>query len=112
MDQTLDSWFQLNERAVVGQADDLAHNLGSRFVLAFNLIPRVRELLLVTERNLLVFRVVLEDHNLDLVADVEHLRGVDDASPRHVGDVEQAIDSAQIHKDPIVGDVLDTAHDE
>ncbi len=112
MDQALDPRFQLDERTVVGQADDLACDLAAGFVLVGNLIPWVCKLLLVAERNLLLFRVVLEDHDLDLIADVEHLRGVDNAPPRHVGDVEQAIDSAQVHKDPVVGDVLDTAHDE
>ncbi len=112
MDQALDSRFQLDERAVVGQADDLAADLGSRLVLVGHQIPRIRELLLVPQRNFLVVRVVLEDHDFDLVADVEHLRGVNDAPPRHVGDVEQAVHTAQIHKDSVVGDVLDAADDE
>src|SRR3954469_17474449 len=32
-----------------------------------------------------------------------------DAAPRHVGDVEQAVDAAQIDERAVVGDVLDGA---
>ena len=35
--------------------------------------------------------------------------GCDDAAPRHVGDVEQAVDAAEIDERAVVGDVLDHA---
>ena len=41
--------------------------------------------------------------------DAEQLRGMRDAAPRHVGDVEQPVDAAQIDERAVVGDVLDHA---
>jgi hypothetical protein len=42
-------------------------------------------------------------------ADVHDLGGVADAAPRHVGDVEQAVEPAQVDEGAEVGDVLDHA---
>ena len=41
--------------------------------------------------------------------DLEQLRRMRDAAPRHVGDVEQAVDAAEIDERAVVGDVLDHA---
>ena len=47
--------------------------------------------------------------NLDLLVDRHHLAGVADAAPAHVGDVEEAVDAAEIDERTEVGDVLDDA---
>ena len=60
-------------------------------------------------RDALLRRVELEDHHADLVAHVEHLRRVADAAPRHVGDVQQAVDAAEVDERAVVGEVLDHA---
>ena len=39
----------------------------------------------------------------------EHLRGMLDAAPGHVGDVQQAVNAAQVNERAEVGDVLDHA---
>src|SRR5262249_41955512 len=51
------------------------------------------------------------DLHLDRVADVDDLAWMIDAAPGHVGDVQKAIDAAQIDEGAIVGDVLDQALD-
>ena len=38
-----------------------------------------------------------------------HLGRVPDAAPRHVGDVQQAVDAAEVDEGAVVGDVLDGA---
>src|SRR5205085_10083200 len=43
------------------------------------------------------------------VADVEHLAGMPEAAPAHVGDVQQAVDAAQVDERAVVGEVLDDA---
>ena len=35
-----------------------------------------------------------------------------DAAPRHVRDVEQAVDAAEVHEGAVLGDVLDRAHED
>ena len=63
----------------------------------------------MAERDALGRRVVLEDDDVDLVVDLEQLRRVADAAPRHVGDVQQAVDAAEVDERAVVGDVLDRA---
>jgi hypothetical protein len=58
------------------------------------------------------FLVDLDDLHLDGLADGQDLLGVVDAAPGHVGDVQQAVDTAQIDEGAVFGDVLDHAvHD-
>ena len=63
----------------------------------------------MSERHTLGRRVVLEHDDVDVVVDLEQLRRMADAAPRHVGDVQQAVDAAQIDERAVVGDVLDDA---
>ena len=65
--------------------------------------------LLVAERHALGRRVVLQHDHVDLVVDLEELGRVRHAAPRHVGDVQQAVDPAEIDERAVVGDVLDDA---
>ena len=71
--------------------------------------PRVGHELLVAERHALGRRVVLEHDDVHFVVDLEDLGGMADAAPRHVGDVQQAVDAAQIDERAVIGDVLDDA---
>ena len=74
--------------------------------------PRVLGDLLEAERDALGLGVELEDLDLDLVADLEHLGRVVDAAPAHVGDVQQAVDAAEVDEGAVLGEVLDLAgHD-
>ncbi|MHC2612736.1 hypothetical protein ACVMGF_003809 [Bradyrhizobium diazoefficiens] len=59
-------------------------------------------------------RLVVDLDDLDLhgLADREHLGRVVDAAPRDVGDVQQAVDAAEINERTVVGDVLDHAVDD
>ena len=66
-------------------------------------------LLLEPQGDLLAILVDVQDHDLDLVVDLEHVAGVIDPAPAHVGDVQQAVDAAQVHERAEVGDVLDRA---
>ena len=66
-------------------------------------------LLLEAQRDLLAVLVDVQDHDLDLVVDLEHVAGVVDPAPAHVGDVQQAVDAAQVDERAEVGDVLDGA---
>ena len=107
MDQAFDTRFELDERAVIGQADDLAAHPRADRIALDDVRPRVVLELLVAKRDALGRRVVLEHDDVNLVVDLEELRRMRDAAPRHVRDVEQAVDAAQIDERAVVGDVLD-----
>ena len=71
--------------------------------------PRIGDDLLVAERDAFGARVVLEHDHVDLVADAHDFRRMRHAAPRHVRDVQQAVDAAQVDERAVVGEVLDRA---
>ena len=80
--------------------------------LRLDALPRIVEQLLHAERDAVGLVVDLDDLDLHLLADVEHLGRVIDAPPGDVGDMQQAVDAAEIHERAVVGDVLDHAVDD
>src|SRR6185312_12448126 len=78
-------------------------------ILLGDVLPRVALELLEAERDALARPIDVEDFDLELRADLHELGRMRDAAPRHVGDVEQAVDAAQVDERTEVGDVLDDA---
>src|SRR5436190_12173461 len=106
VDEPLDTRLELDEGAVVGEAHHPAAGLRARRERLLHALPRVRRLLLVAERDAARLAVEVQHDHLDLVADLEDLRGMGHAPPAHVGDVQEAIDAAQVDEGAVVGDVL------
>src|SRR5690606_32051209 len=111
VDQPIDAGLDLDERAERGEVADLARDARARRVLERQREPGVLLDLLHAERDLLLVPVHLEDDGLDLVADVDQLRGVlDVARPAHLADVDQALDALlQLDEGAVVGDRDDLA---
>jgi hypothetical protein len=81
-------------------------------VLAPRPDPRIVLQLLHAQADTVGFLVDLDDLHLDGLADGQDFLGVVDAAPGHVGDVQQAVDTAEVHEGTVFGDVLDhTVHD-
>ncbi len=109
MDKALDPRLQLDEGAVVGDVGDAAGEPGIGRVLELDAFPRIGFELLHAERDALRLGVEADHLDLDVLADIERLGRVVDAAPGDVGDVQQAIDAAQIDERAVIGDVLDDA---
>ena len=107
--QTFDPRLQLHEGAVVGDVGDAALELGADRVLGFHAFPRIGLQLLHAEADALGFLVEADDLDRDGLADLEGFGRVVDAAPRDVGDVQQAVDAAEIDERAVIGDVLDDA---
>jgi hypothetical protein len=107
VDQAFDARLQLDERAVVGDVGDAAGELRANRILRLGAFPRIALKLLHAERDALGVAVDADDLHLHHLADVDHLVRVVDALVADVGDVQQAIDAAQIDERAVVGDVLD-----
>ena len=73
VDEALDALLELDERAVVGERDDLALDARADRVLLVGAVPRVLLDLLEAQADALGGGVELEDDDADLVADLEHL---------------------------------------
>ena len=112
VDQALDARLQLDEGTVVGDVRDLALVAGADRILGLDAFPRIGLQLLHAEADALRLGIDADDLHLDGVADIDDLAGMIDAAPGHVGDVQQAVDAAQIDEGAVVGDVLDDAVDD
>ena len=107
VNQAFDALFEFDERAVVGDADDASGDVRADGITMLSIEPRIGRELLESERNALLVFVVLENLDLNLIADVDQILGVSEASPGHVGDVEQAVEAAEIDERAVLGEVLD-----
>src|SRR5205814_4385253 len=100
------------ERAVVLERDHLAADDRAGDVLLRRAAPRVFADLLQTQRDALGVGVELQHLHADVVADLEQLGRVVDPAPAHVGDVEEAVDAAEVDERTVLGEVLDDTLDD
>ena len=61
--------------------------------------------LLEPERDALALAVDVQHFDLDLLADLEHLRGVVDVAPRQLGDVDQPVHAVEVDEGAEIDDV-------
>ena len=109
MDKALDALLYFREAAVVGEVGDGGEDPGAYRVAAGQLHPRVVPQLLHAQAHAAFLPVELEDADVHLVADIHHFAWMADAPPSHVGDVQQAVNAAEIDEGAVVGQVLDDA---
>lgn len=107
-----DARLQLHEGAVFGDVGDSAAQLGADRVLGGDAFPRIRFQLLHAQADALGVLVDADDLDLHGVADGDHFVRVVDALVAHVGDMEQAVDAAEVYERTVIGDVLDDAVDD
>ncbi len=112
MHEAVDAVGEGDEDAEVGEV--LHHALVDHADLEdlVDLLPGVGRELFQAERDLLRLMVDLEDLRLDLGADLHHVVRAVDVAPRHVGDVQEAVDAADVDERAIVGDRLHDALDD
>ena len=109
VDQALDAGLELDEGAVVGDRHHLALHPASHRVFLGDALPWVVLQLLHAEADALALPVDVEDLDLEFLADLHHLARVGHPAIRHVGDVQQAVDTTQVDEGTEVGDVFDHA---
>src|SRR5690606_24580199 len=107
--QALDARLDLDERAVVGDVGDLAEHAGVGRVAAGDVVPRILAQLLEAEADAVALAVVLEHADVELLAHFHDFGRMAHALPGHVGDVQQAVDAAEVDERAVVGEVLDHA---
>ena len=106
VDEPLYARLQFHERAIIRQADDLAVHTRPLGVFGGDVHPGVGGLLLEPQGYSSGLTVVLEHEHFQPVPNGEHIGGMADPSPGNVGDVQQAVDAAQIQKRAVVGDIF------
>src|SRR5690606_37032126 len=109
--QTFNAFFQFSKAAVVGQVGDNRFDLGAFWVTTLDFDPRIFAQLLETQRYAVALAVELEHLDFDFLTNSNDLAWVLDTFPGHVGDVQQAIDAAEVNERTVVGEVLDDTFD-
>ena len=61
------------------------------------------------EADAFLFAVDVQHHHVNVLAHLEDFRGMPDAAPAHVGDVEQAVNAVEVNERAEIGDILDRA---
>ena len=112
VDQALDARLQLDERAILSDVGDAALVLAVDRIALGRRGPRIGLELLHAQADALRLAVDADDLDAQHVADVEHFARVADALVAHVGDMQQAVDAAEVDEGAVVGDVLDRAVDD
>ena len=111
VDQAFDARLDFDEGAVFGDVGHGTGHLHADRVLRGNAIPRIAFQLLHAEADALGFFVDADDLDGHGGADFDHFAGVVDPLVAHVGDVQQAVDTAEVDEGAVIGDVLDHAVD-
>ena len=111
VDEAFDALFELDEDAVVDDADDFAFNFAARGIFFRGVHPGIGHQLLQAEGNALLFFVELQNDDVELLLRLYDIRRVLDAAPAEVGEMEQAIDAAEIDEGAVFGDVFHVAVD-
>src|SRR5690606_6234121 len=110
VDHAVDALFDADEHAVIGERADLALDDVARVVLLGEDGPGIGLELLEAEGDALVLRVDVEDDGLDLLAELEDLRGVLGLGPGHLADVDEALDALlELDERAVVGERDDLA---
>src|SRR5262245_20318925 len=106
VDEAVDTVFNLDERAEVGQVADAALDPGPDAVAIGQRFPRVRLDLLDAEADAAVVRIDLEHLRFDLLSDRKELRRMFDAfRPSHLRDVHEAFDARlDLDERAVIGD--------
>src|SRR2546421_517418 len=91
VNQPIDTLFNLNECAEVGDTDHAAFDMRAYRITMSGVLPGIRSELLEAERYSLLVGIVLQNLYVNFVAHVHQVAGMREPAPRHIGDVEQPI---------------------
>src|SRR3979490_2063854 len=112
VDQAFDARLQFADRAGVGDVGDAAGEARIERIFRLDALPRIVQQLLHAERDAVGLVVDLDDLDLDGLADGQHFGRVIDPAPGDIGDVQEAVDAAEVDERTVIGDVLDDAVDD
>src|SRR6185437_4998512 len=106
VNETFNSLLQLHESAVIGNAEYATLHMRADRITFCRVEPGIGRELLKAKRDSLLVLVELEHLHVDFIAHIYQVARMRQASPGHVSDVQQAIESAEIDKRAVIGEVL------
>ena len=106
VNQAFDALFEFYECAVVGDADYAPGYMSAHWIAVFRIEPGIGGQLLESERHPLLIFIVFQHLDLDLIADIHQIARMRQASPRHVGNVQQTVQASEIHESSVLREVF------
>ena len=106
MDQTLNTRLDLNECTVVSDNDNLTGYVVTHLEISIQSIPGMRSELLQTESDATLLVVEVENNNVDLLVELNHLVRIVNTTPAEIGDVDESVNTAQVNEYTVRSDVL------
>src|SRR5438270_2509171 len=103
VDQSLDALLELDEGAIVSDADHASAYVRTDRITMRRVKPGVGSELFESQRHALFVLIEFQHFDLYLIAYVHQIPRMCQAAPRHVGDMQQAINSAKVHERAILG---------
>ena len=111
VDQSVESRLQFDERAEIGEPRNRALHPLAGVILVSRRRPGIGLQLLHAQRNPLLRRVHLQNLDLDLLADRQHVRRFIDAPARNVGHVHHAVHAADVDERAVIHQGANRARD-
>ena len=109
MNQTFNTVFEFYKCTVISDVGYFSGVNFTDFVFVGNVLPWVGFKLFHTQRNSLVVFVELDNLNFNSLADRQNFCRMIDAFPRNVGNVQQAVNTAEVNKCTVIGNVFNHA---
>ncbi len=100
--QAFHARLHLDESAEGFHTDHFAGHADAFGIFDFDVFPRVGDKLLHTQGDFVCVGIEFDDFHLHLVSDAEHIGGVIHFSPAHIGEVQKAVDAAQVDERAIL----------
>ena len=109
VDQAVHTRHDLGEGAEGHQLHDAHSSDVADLVLALEALPGILVRVLVAQRDLVGVLVEVDHVHVDLVADRDDVRGLVDALPAQLGNVDHAVHAADVDERAVAGQALDDA---
>ena len=109
--QAFDAGLELDKRSVRYEAGDFSADLEIDRVFFGNLVPGVFGHLFEAEGDSEAFLVDFENEDFDFLTGLEKLGRMTEATPSHIGDVEESVQTVEVDEGSEFGEVFDTAFD-
>ncbi len=107
MNQTFHTLFQLHKSAIFLQGGNTPRNLGPHRIFFFYPGPWIRGQLFDAQRYAFLFPIKTQHFYRDLITDLVKFRRMPGLTPSNVGHVDKAVNTTEIDKQTIIGNVGD-----
>ena len=112
VNQAFNARFEFDKHAVVSYGRNFSGQFGINRINFDDGWPRIGKKLLKAERNFFLFAVEFQDFDLNIVARFENVARTIQSAPRHIGNVQQSVNAADVNKCAVFGQIFNRSLDD